>query len=91
MSKTIKNEEVKDEEVVVEPIEGEVIDGEEVKVESKIKKIWGKIKKPVSYIGAAIGGFAVAMILANTKEEDTEDGLYYLESKEEDSSDKTEE
>lgn len=91
MSKTIKNEEVKDEEVVIEPIEGEVVDSEEAKAESKIKKVWGKIKKPVSYIGAAIGGFAVAMILANAKEEDTEDGLYYLENKEEDSSNETEE
>ncbi len=93
MSKNnVKNEEVKDMEIIddVEVVEDDCT--AEAKEEPKLKRLWGKIKKPVSYVGAAIGGFAVAMILATRREEDDEDGLYYLEGdKKDDSSNETEE
>ena len=93
----VKNEEVKDVEVVDEK-DVEVVDNNatdenskaDAKEESKVKKILNKIKKPVSYIGAAVGGFAVAMLIsASRQDEDDQDGLYYLEGDKEDDSSKT--
>ena len=92
----VKNEEVKDVEVVDEK-DVEVVDNAtdenskvDAKEESKVKKILNKIKKPVSYIGAAVGGFAVAMLIsAARQDEDNQDGLYYLEGDKEDDSSKT--
>lgn len=87
MSKNVKAEEVKDVEVIDDV---EVVDdagNEEEKSESKLKKFWGKIKKPISYVGAAALGFVAATALAN-RNDDCD--AYYLEA-EDDSEDETEE
>lgn len=91
MSKNVKAEEVKDVEVIddVRVVDDAV--NEEEKSESKLEKFWGKIKKPISYVGAAALGFIAAMALAN-RNDDCD--VYHIEAEddsEDDSEDETEE
>lgn len=81
MSKQNKVEETKV--VTMEESETETADveavEESIEKESKIKKLWGKIKKPLIIGGAAIGGFILGAKLGN-KDDDDDYVVYDLDS-----------
>ena len=71
MSKQIKNEveETKDNVVEMDAVET-ISENESTEEESKIKKLWGKIKNPVIIGAAAIGGFILGKVLTGNNDDD---------------------
>ena len=70
MSKQIKNEveETKDNVVEMDTVETRS-ENESTKEESKIKKLWGKIKNPVIIGAAAIGGFILGKVFTGNDDD----------------------
>ena len=71
MSKQIKNEveETKDNVVEMDAVET-ISENESTEEESKIKKLWGKIKNPVIIGAAAIGGFILGKVFTGNNDDD---------------------
>ena len=71
MSKQIKNEveETKDNVVEMDTVET-ISENESTEEESKIKKLWGKIKNPVIIGAAAIGGFILGKVFTGNNDDD---------------------
>ena len=78
MSQQNKVEETKDNVVEMDAVET-ISENESTEEESKIKKLWGKIKKPLIIGGAAIGGFILGAKLCN-KDDDDDYVVYDLDS-----------
>lgn len=71
MSKQIKNEVEETNNNVVEMDAVETIsENESTEEESKIKKLWGKIKNPVIIGAAAIGGFILGKVFTGNNDDD---------------------
>ena len=71
MSKQIKEtEETKVVAMDENLVEVETVE-ESTEKESKIKKLWAKVKKPVIVGAAAVGGFILGKILSGNSEDDT--------------------
>ena len=71
MSKQIKNEVEETNNNVVEMDAVETIsENESTEEESKIKKLWGKVKKPVIIGAAAIGGFILGKVFTGNNDDD---------------------
>lgn len=70
MSKQIKNEveETKDNVVEMDAVET-ISENESTEEESKIKKLWGKIKNPVIIGAAAIGGFILGKVFTGNDDD----------------------
>lgn len=69
MSKQIKNEELKNEVVESEMVEVETND-EPIEEESKAKKLWAKVKKPITIGAVAIGGFILGKMFSSKDDND---------------------
>ena len=71
MSKQIKNEveETKDNVVEMDAVETRS-ENESTKEESKIEKLWAKVKKPVIIGVAAVGGFILCKVLTGNNDDD---------------------
>ena len=71
MSKQIKNEveETKNNVVEMDAVET-ISENESTEEESKIKKLWGKIKNPVIIGAAAIGGFILGKVFTGNNDDD---------------------
>ena len=70
MSKQIKNEveETKNNVVEMDAVET-ISENESTEEESKIKKLWGKIKNPVIIGAAAIGGFILGKVFTGNDDD----------------------
>ena len=71
MSKQIKNEveETKNNVVEMDAVET-ISENESTEEESKINKLWGKIKNPVIIGAAAIGGFILGKVFTGNNDDD---------------------
>ena len=71
MSKQIKNEveETKNNVVEMDAVET-ISENESTEEESKIKKLWTKVKKPVIIGAAAIGGFILGKVFTGNNDDD---------------------